>query len=122
MNKISLVFSSKNIGFHFGLGFMGELLDGLDCSIDELMRGIEKNPFKYVPRLMFEAHSYDCLRNEKENKHSLIVFTDLLDANGGVMSDNVSKFLQAFTQSITKDVPTEKVLKAVGKKKASPKK
>ena len=122
MNKITIELNGKKLGFHFGLGFMGELLESLDCSIDELMKGIQKNPFKFIPKLMFEAHVYDCLRNETENKYTLYTLTDLIDEEGGVMSNNVSKFLQAFTDSITKNVPKEKPVKRVGKPKANLKK
>lgn len=109
MNKITLKLGNKDLGFHFGLGFMGALLESLDCSIDELMRGIQKNPFKYIPKLMHEAHSYDCVRNGKENEFTVYALTDLIDEEGGVMSDSVSKFLEAFTGSITKDVPKEPI-------------
>jgi len=117
MKKINLNLNGKNLGFHFGLGFMGELLDTLDCSIEQLMEGVQKNPFKYVPRLMLEAHKYDCFRKGEESKYDFVTFIDLLDEQGGVMSENVSKFLQAFTDSITKNIPKEP-LKKVGKKKA----
>ncbi len=123
MKHIKLKLNNKELGFHFGLGFMGELLESLDCGIDELMQGVQKNPFKFIPRLMFGAHNYDCIRNDKENEFTLHTFTDLIDDDGGVVSENVSKFLDAFTKSMTKDVPKEpNKIPSKGKLKAVQKK
>lgn len=123
MKKINLVFSEKEISFHFGLGFMGELLESLDCSIDELMKKLDKNPFKIIPKLMYESHSYSCLRQGKESEYGIIEFTDLIDEDGGIMSEKTAKFLEAFTSSIVKDVPKEEVNPVKrGVKKPTPKK
>ncbi len=120
MKKIKLKLNNKEIGFHFGLGFMGELLESLDCSIEELMSGIQKNPFKFIPKVMFESHKYDCVRVNKENEYSQHSFTDLIDDDGGVMSESVATFLESFTKSMTKDVPKEpNKIPQKGKQKAN---
>ena len=46
MNKATLKISKKEFHFSFGLGFLGELLDNLDLSIDQVGDKITKNPFK----------------------------------------------------------------------------
>ena len=98
--QIELDFEGTKLGFHFGLGFLGELLDSLGFSIDELQLNIEKNPFKVIPKLMYTSYSY-----------------------GGVTSEGVSSFLTAFTDSMTKDVPVAKnKIPTKGKPKASLKK
>ena len=117
MNRIVIKLKNKNHDFCFGLGFMGNLLEQLDCSIDELMQGIQKNPFKFIPVLMFESYAYGCKRENKEKEHDLYSFTDVIDDEGGVVSEKVSKFLEAFTESMTKNVPKEPIRK--GKPKAS---
>ena len=109
MNKIEITFSEEKLIFHFGLGFMGNLLESLDCSVDELMAKLDKNPFRIVPKLMYEAYSYGCLRKGEDVKHNLFEFTDLIDDDGGIMSEKTVKFLEAFTKSMTKDVPKEDV-------------
>ena len=120
MKSIKIKLSNKEIGFHFGLGFMGELLDSLNCSIEELMEGIQKNPFKFIPKVMFEAYNYNCIRADKESEYSLYSFTDLIDDDGGVMSESVATFLEAFTKSMTKDVPKEpNKIPQKGKQKAN---
>ena len=116
MNRIVIKLKNKNHDFCFGLGFMGNLLEQLDCSIDELMQGIQKNPFKFIPVLMFESYAYGCIRAKAEKEYDLYSFTDIIDDEGGVVSEKVSKFLEAFTESMTKNVPKEPA--KVGKKKA----
>tara|TARA_R110000787_G_scaffold113054_1_gene222091 strand:+ start:71 stop:445 length:375 start_codon:yes stop_codon:yes gene_type:complete len=119
-NKIKLNFDGKELGFHFGLGFLGELLDDLGFSIDELQINIEKNPFKVIPKLMYTSYAYNLKRQGKDVELKLYDFIDLLDDVGGVTSEGVSLFLSAFTNSMTKDVPvTKNKIPTTGKKKAS---
>lgn len=118
MKSIKLVIANKEIEFHFGLGFLGELLDSLDLSIEELMGGLQKNPFKLLPKIMHGAATYASLRKDEELGLSLYQLTDLIDEDGGIVSENVSKFLEAFTKSMSKDVPNEPTTKTKGKKKA----
>ena len=122
-NKLKLNFEGKELGFHFGLGFLGELLDNLGFSIDELQTNIEKNPFKVIPKLMHTSYVYNLEREGKDVELKLYDFIDLLDNVGGVTSEGVSLFLTAFTDSMTKDVPVSKnKIPTSGKKKASLKK
>ena len=122
-NKLKLNFEGKELGFHFGLGFLGELLDNLGFSIDELQTNIEKNPFKVIPKLMHTSYVYNLEREDKDVELKLYDFIDLLDNVGGVTSEGVSLFLSAFTDSMTKDVPVSKnKIPTSGKKKASLKK
>lgn len=119
MKSIKLNISNREIEFHFGLGFLGELLDSLDVSIEDLMPNLQKNPFKLLPKIMHDSAVYASLRKDEELGLSLYEFTDLIDEDGGVMSDNVAKFVEAFTKSMTKDVPEEKnAKKTKGKKTA----
>ena len=106
-NRIELDFNGKNLTFFFGLGFMGELLENLKCSIDELQAKLESNPFKIIPELMHTSYAYGFKRQGKEVELSWYLFLDFLDDNGGVMSENVNAFLEAFKDSMTKDVPTK---------------
>jgi hypothetical protein len=121
--QIELDFEGTKLGFHFGLGFLGELLDSLGFSIDELQLNIEKNPFKVIPKLMYTSYSYNLERKGEEVDLKLYDFIDLLDTVGGVTSEGVSSFLTAFTDSMTKDVPVAKnKIPTKGKPKASLKK
>lgn len=115
-NKIELTIDSKVINFHLGLGFVGELLDEQNIGIEELMDKLNKNAFKMLPIIMESSYRYNCFRENKETSLDLIDFIDALD-NEGVNSGVFSEFLNAFTKSLTKDVPEEKVKKSTGKKK-----
>jgi len=119
-NKVTLNFNGKELGFHFGLGFLGELLDNLDCSIDDLQLNIKNNPFKVIPKLMYTSYVYNLNRQDKEVSLKLYDFIDLLDEVGGVTSESVGLFLNSFTNSMTKDVPVAKnKIPNSGKKKAN---
>jgi len=120
MNKVELIFNNTKIGFHFGLGFLGELLENLDCSIEDLQENIRKNPFKVIPVLMHTSYSYNLKRSGKDVLLNSYDFIDLIDNAGGVSSESVSLFLNAFTDSMTKDVPVAKN-KIPTKKKILPK-
>ena len=118
MKSIKLKLHDKEIEFHFGLGFLGELLDNLDMPIEELMAGLQKNPFKLLPKIMHGAATYASLRKNEELGLTLYQLTDLIDDDGGIVSENVSKFLNAFTNSMSKDVPEEPKKATKGKQKA----
>tara|TARA_R110002072_G_C7936410_1_gene532105 strand:+ start:181 stop:555 length:375 start_codon:yes stop_codon:yes gene_type:complete len=121
--QIEIDFEGKKLGFHFGLGFLGELLDNLGFSIDELQVNIEKNPFKVIPKIMHTSYAYNLERKGEQVDLKLYDFIDLLDTVGGVTYEGVSSFLSAFTNSMTKDVPVSKnKIPTKGKSKANLKK
>ena len=120
MKKIKLKLNNKEIGFHFGLGFLGEVNDALDFPFQELDNEMKKNFFKVIPVLMFEAHKYDCMRANKDCEYNLHSFIDLIDDDGGAVSEGVATFIEAFTKSMTKDVPKEpNKIPQKGKQKAN---
>lgn len=117
MNKVKITLHKTQFEFHFGLGFLGELLDSLDMGIDEVMESINKNPFKTIPIIMHSSAKYSAKRNEKEFNYTIYDFIDYIDADGGIAAKSVDKFLTAFTNSMVKDVPKEEEKKAVKRKK-----
>jgi hypothetical protein len=108
MNKVNIKLGETLIEFRFGLGFMGQLLESLDCSIDEVMTRLQKNPFKLIPTMMYESHNYSCYRNGEEVKYTEINFLEMLEESGGLASDGFGLFIKAFTDSMSKDVPKSK--------------
>lgn len=117
MIKIKLTVHKKEIDFIFGLGFMGEVLETLDLSIDEVVKKLERNPFLMVPTLMFIS-----AKSAKEETGDEIDFTpkeliNWIDESGGLGQDSVVTFLNTFTKSLVKDVPKEKETKSGSKKK-----
>jgi hypothetical protein len=105
MNKITLTINKRKLDFHFGLFFIGEALDTLDLSIDDIGVNLSKNPFKLVPELMYISASYGLRRKGKEIDFTKDEFFDWLDNDGGFSNGNLGKFLDAFTKSLTLDVP-----------------
>jgi hypothetical protein len=115
MKSSQIKLGNTQFDFHFGLGFMGKLLEASDLGIDELMAQIGTNPFKVVPIIMHSSASYAAQRADKEFNLTVNDFIDILDDDGGIASAGVLKFLEAFTSSMTKDVPKNKTPKKQGK-------
>lgn len=118
MNKIDLTINNRRLTYSFGLGFIGELLDGLDMTLNEVVTNLNKNPFKYVPVLMFLSAEYTLLRKNEEVTFTKFDLMDDIDTDGGLDGKNIVKFLEAFTSSLSKDVPEDKDdVKTTGKEK-----
>lgn len=100
-NKAVIKFGDQVFECSFGIGFLGELLEHTDLSLQEIGVGIEKNPIKYVPLVMFHSVKYNALRYGKEFTLNLYTFTDLIEANGGVTKPTVVNWLKAFVLSVT---------------------
>jgi len=112
MKQVELVANGHKLVCSFGLGFLGECLENLDLSVYEIGEKLDKNSFKYVPILMYESVKY-----KKEVDFSLDDLIEWLDDDGKKGLETMNKFVMAFLQSITKDVP-----KADEKAEATPKK
>jgi len=111
MNKVKITIGKTEFEFHFGLGFFGELKDNQGIGIEEIQVRLSENPFKLVPILMLEAAKYSAYRKGAEFKHTEFTFVDAIDDDGGLNSPAFLEFLNAFTDSMSKDVPKEKVTK-----------
>ena len=118
MNKVKITIGETEFDFHFGLGFFGELKDNQGIGIEEIQVRLSENPFKLVPVLMLEAAKYSAKRSGMEADYNVFTFIDAIDNDGGISSDAFLKFIEAFTNSMTKDIPKEKATK----KKVSQKK
>jgi len=117
MDNLTLKINDRLLEFTFGLGFLGELLDHTNLSIDELVDKLNKNPFKMIPVIMFESADYVLKKQSKDIDFTQYDFTDWIDLDGGVGSESIVRFLDAFTHSLTKDVPKEDELVEESKKK-----
>ena len=108
MNYIELEIGGEKRGFRLGLGFLGGLLEDMDIGMTELSNKLSKNPFKTIPLMMY--HSAIC---DLERKGEPVDFTkfDIIDwieeLEGGFENKVVVDFLNAFTKSMTKDIPKE---------------
>ncbi len=97
MNSITLL----DRKFHFGIGFLNELLDGTGLKLDEL--GGQDDAL-LMPKLMFYSLMYSYKREQKEIDFTIYNIHDLIDEN---KDDFCVKFMTAFYQSMNKDVPVD---------------
>ena len=111
MNKVKIKIGKTPFEFHFGLGFFGDLKDNQGIGMEEIQVALKENPFKLVPVLMLESAKYSALRRNIDFKCTKYTFIDAIDDDGGISSPAFLKFLTAFTDSMTKDVPKEGVPK-----------
>lgn len=111
MNKVKIKLGKAQFEFHFGLGFFGELKDNQGIGMDELQVRLKENPFKLVPILMLEAAKYSAKRRGVKVNYTEFTFIDAVDDDGGIGSPAFLEFLNAFTDSMTKNVPKEEVSK-----------
>jgi len=110
MNKITLL----DKDFHFGIGFLNELLDGTGMKLEDL--GLQPDAV-LIPKLMFYSLLYSHNRSQKEFTLSMYDVNDLIDENGGIGGKFWNEFKIAFNNSMYKDVPVQEVKKKVIKKK-----
>jgi len=111
MSTLKLTIDKKEYNFTLGLGFLGEVLDELDLDITQLISKYDKNPFKYVPILVYHSAKYS---NELDNKEVNFTLKDIIRGieNDGALTDkntSIIKFNEAFVRSLTKDVPVEEI-------------
>ena len=97
---------------------MGELLEETGVELGDLMTKLNTNPFKFIPLMMFRSCEYYNRRKDIKIDFNQYDFADYIENDGGINTDNVRGFLDAFTNSLTKDVPKED---NVPKRKPKPK-
>ena len=108
MNKLTLTINNENVDFRFGLGFLGKSIEELILNIEEIGEKLSVNVFLYAPKLMYYSYEYAMIRDGKADIKDYNTFLDSLDDDGSFVNGNVEKFLNAFTTSLTKDVPKNK--------------
>ena len=106
---MKLKINNKELEFNLGLGFLGELIDITGKSLDDVLLQIDKNPYKYIPLAMYCSVKYAYESKGKELDFTKFEFVEWVDNDGGLTDKNESaiKFLEAFQDSLFKDVPKE---------------
>ena len=99
--SIEIVVNEKTLKCSFGLGFLGECLENLDLSVVQIGEKLDKNPFKWIPTLMYESIKYS-----KDIDFTIDDLIEWLDNEEGKTTMN--EFLLAFVDSLKKDVPKQK--------------
>jgi hypothetical protein len=116
-NSVEIEIGGELRKFHFGLGFLGELIDSFNLDIVTLGEVASKNPLKYDPIIMYCSAVYALKREGKTASFTQYDFIDWIENSGGIKSEPMLKFNEAFIKSLTKDVPidTTEVKKKVRK-------
>lgn len=110
MNKVVLLEKE----FHFGIGFLNELLDGTGLRLDEL--GTQADAV-LIPKMMYYSLLYSYKRKAQEIDFTMYDVNDWIDENGGIGGEFWNNFHKAFNDSMNKDVPVDN-----SKKKVNPNK
>lgn len=107
MNKI------LNIDFHFGIGFLNELLDGTGWNLSDIGTMVD---LVTIPKMMYYSRVYACKRSGLDIDFTQFDIDDLIDNNGGVEGVFWNEFKTAFVESMSKNVPIQEDKKKVVKK------
>jgi hypothetical protein len=116
MKQITLNIGGQDRTFYFGLGFLGNLLEKENLTLQELGIKITENPYKWSPLIMHYSLAWGCEREGKTIDVTPLDVSDWLD-EVGLKSDVVTAFDTALIASLTKDVPAQEE----GKKKVTKK-
>jgi hypothetical protein len=116
MKQITLNIGGEDRVFYFGLGFLGNLLETENISMTEIDAKLAENPFKWIPLIMFYSCAYGFKRKGEFAPFDAFDLAEWID-EVGMDSEVVTSFFQAFTQSLTKDVPEDKSKKKIVTKK-----
>jgi len=106
MKQIELELGGEKRTFHFGLGFLGNLLESEKIAMSEIDAKLIENPFKWIPLIMYYSCAYGYVRNNETVPFNNYNFADWV-SELGMDSETVTSFFQAFTKSLTKDVPQD---------------
>ena len=120
MKEVKLKIDKTKLTFPFGLGFIGECVENLDLSIQEIGAKLDRNPFKWIPALMYESHKYQCYLDGVDTKFTQLGLVKLLNKKSTEDAEEVmGHFLHAFMESLNKNVPKQE---GTQKKQSEPKK
>jgi hypothetical protein len=98
--------------FHFGIGFLNELLDGTGLRLDELSTQAD---VVLIPKMMYHSLAYSYKRKGKEIDFTIFDINEWIDENGGIGGDFWNAFQKGFNDSMNKDVPTDNTKKKVSR-------
>ena len=117
MNEIKLKIDGKEYVFTIGLGFLGELLEETNLSLDEIVPKMIKNPFKWIPLAMFHSAKYSCELEGIDVDFSIkSILKGIENEKGGINCSQTLDFMRALNKSMISNTPIEEV-KSDGEKK-----
>ena len=117
MKQIELELGGEKRTFYFGLGFLGNLLEKENITIQEIGLKATGNPYKWNPLIMYYSCAFGYERKGEIVPFDLFDVTEWIEDVGGFESEQYRLFEKAFTDSLIKDVPEQKENKKKATKK-----
>ena len=108
MKSIVLNIGGQDRTFHFGLGFLGNLLEETNTNMVDFDEKRLANPFKWVPLMMFHSCAWGRIRDGKTVDFTL---QDMINWIDDTDVETLQKFNEAFVNSLVKNVPEQPVNK-----------
>lgn len=109
--NFTLNLDGKEYRCTLGLAFLGEALEETGLTVEQLGRKIVENPFRYIPTVIYLSVKTRTWLDQSQGlnvpdfDHTLLEFVNAIEAEGGLQSPNVVKFLERFKDSLEKNIP-----------------
>lgn len=87
--------------------FLGELLDELNMSIEDIGEAMQKNPFRTLPRMILSSARAEAELDGVDFDLKLRDIVAMIEEDGGIMSEQLIKFMNAFTESLSSGIPSD---------------
>ena len=120
--KLTLEMGGQPRTFHFGTGFLGNCLETLGVSFQELFEKMQSNPYKIVPVMMFESYKFNLWMEDKEpdctQKDFIRWISEEPDTDEGPMNVWVTAYMNSRTKHVQKPVGQKKGKRVPVKKKS----
>ena len=113
---ITLKFAEKELKCSLGLMFLGDLLDEVDMSLEEVGAKMQKNPFKLLPKMIHVSAKTEAELNGEDFELTLKDIVKMLEDDGGIASPQSAKFVNMWASSLSAGVPEEEPAEEGGKK------
>lgn len=108
MKGLTIEINGKERKFSFGLGFIGELIEGSGIDISEIITKLNANPYKYTPEYMYYSHKYERESLGEVMELTKYDFGKWIDDHPKLYAaDEVKSFIEGLLKSLTKDVPAQ---------------
>ena len=85
--------------------FLGDFLEDVDMSLEEVGAKMAKNPFRLLPKMIYLSAKTEADILGKDFDYSLKDVIEMVEKDGGIASPQVTKFINTWTQSLTDGVP-----------------
>jgi hypothetical protein len=115
--NITLKFAKRELKCSLGLLFLGEFLDDMDMSLEEVGEKMQKNPFRLLPKMIYISAKTEAEMNDEDFDLTLKDVVGLMEKDGGISSPQVVKFINAWTSSLTDGVPKQPAEEGAGEAK-----